>query len=177
MKKIILLTFSILLLVTSLQAQDRDFKRVSFGFQINNVHGDFGLGLQALSPEFYNLRVSLRGNLNWLNHQNDAQQETWTEYGMIQLGFQYHHMITNRIKLYTEGGMVGLIPNAAFSTDVFKVGGYGVFGFEFLFTEGEGRDWAYFLELGGTGTGARANRTLANQFYATGFLVSVGFRF
>lgn len=40
-------------------------------------------------------------------------------------------MVLDRIRLYGEGGVTGLIPSDKFSTDNFVFGGYGLSGFEF----------------------------------------------
>ncbi len=51
------------------------------------------------------------------------------------------------------------------------------FGFEFFFTENTNRNPSYFIELGGIGTGAIANKLSSNPIYSNGFLISVGYRF
>jgi hypothetical protein len=79
--------------------------------------------------------------------------------------------------LYAEGGIVFLFPNPVFSDDDINLGGYGLFGFEFFFTEETSRNPSYFIELGGIGTGAVADKIATNPLYANGFLISVGFRF
>jgi hypothetical protein len=35
---------------------------------------------------------------------------------------------------------------------------------------------SYFIELGGVGTGANADKVTGNPIYSNGFLISVGFR-
>jgi hypothetical protein len=166
-----------ILIVLSLRGQERDFNKISYGFQLVKFQNEFGFGIHLLSPEFKNLRFNVKVNLNWLNHLDNQNNETWTEFLNNQFGINYHRSITNRINLYSEGGVVLLFPNNSFSDESVNIGGYGLFGFEFFFTENTGRNPSYFIELGGIGTGAIANKIDSNPMYANGFLISVGFRF
>ncbi|HEY5825345.1 MAG TPA: hypothetical protein VIT44_13315, partial [Cyclobacteriaceae bacterium] len=59
-----------------------------------------------------------------------------------------------------------------FSSEQFVFGGYGLFGFEFFMHSSSN----YFIELGGIGTGARADKIASQPIYSNGFLISTGFR-
>jgi hypothetical protein len=176
MKKIsICLLLSLIYL--SVKSQERVFNKISYGFQLVKFHEEFGFGVHLLSPEYKNLRISVKTNLNWLNHPDVQGNQTWTEFLSNQIGVNYQICITNRINLYSEGGVVFLYPNSSFSDESLNFGGYGVFGFEFFFTENTSRNPSYFIELGGIGTGAVANKIISNPIYSNGFLISVGYRF
>lgn len=176
MKKIaVCLVF--ILYVLSAKGQERDFSKFSYGFQLVKFQDEFGFGVHLLSPEFKNLRLNAKINLNWLNHPGNQGNQTWTEFLNNQFGLNYHMSITNRINLYSEGGVVFLFPNNSFSDESIGFGGYGLFGFEFFFTENTRRNPSYFIELGGIGTGAVANKIVSNPIYSNGFLISVGYRF
>ena len=55
----------------------------------------------------------------------------------------------------------------------FVLGGYGLLGFEFY----PHRKGCYFIELGGVGTGATADKIPSSPIYSNGFLISTGIRF
>lgn len=176
MKKIsVCLVF--ILSILSAWAQERDFNKFSYGFQLVKFQDEFGFGIHLLSPGIKNLRLNAKVNLNWLNHPDNHGNQTWTEFLNNQFGINYHWSITNRLNLYSEGGVVFLFPNNSFSDESIGFGGYGLFGFEFFFTENTSRNPSYFIELGGIGTGAVASKIVSNPIYANGFLISVGYRF
>ncbi len=56
-------------------------------------------------------------------------------------------MVDDRIFIYGEGGGLVLFPSATFSTEKIRMGGYGLFGFEFY----PSPRFSYFIELGGMG--------------------------
>ena len=176
MKRTIISLIFILSVLTTF-SQDINFNKFSYGFQLNKFQDEFGFGINVLSQEYKNFRLSAKGNINWLNHLDSESNETWTEFFNNQFGINYHGCITNRIGLYAEGGLIILYPNTSFSSKSSEFGGYGLFGFEFFFTEDTKRNPSYFIELGGIGTGAYADKIISNPIYANGFLISVGYRF
>jgi len=175
--KILSICLVLSLLTLSVSGQERDFNKMSYGFQLVKFHEEFGFGVHLLTPEYKNLRINVKANLNWLNQSDIQGNQTWTEFLNNQVGINYHRCITSRINLYSEGGIVLLYPNISFSDKSVNFGGYGLFGFEFFFTENTNRNPSYFIELGGIGTGAVANKIIFNPIYANGFLISVGYRF
>ena len=145
-----------------------------FGFQLNQYQNDFGLGLQVTSPLFVHNRLGIRvkGNFMFLEHlKNDLTE--WTPYSNVSVGiYSIGGQVGENIRLYGEGGIVFLFPSSEFSTSSSDIGGYGLFGFEFFFSNHTN----YFIELGGIGTGAKANKIEHSPIYSNGFLISVGFR-
>ncbi|MEM9052416.1 MAG: hypothetical protein AAGC47_10225 [Bacteroidota bacterium] len=171
------LIFITLLISTLSFGQNREQDQFSFGFHLNRIQDEFGFGIGILSPELKFVQISAKGNINWLNHLDEEGLETWSECASFQLGLRTHNQVADRIALYAEGGGIGLLPNSDFSSSSFEVGGYGLFGFEFYLTEGIKRNPCYFIEIGGAGLGARADKLLSEPIYANGFLVVVGYRF
>lgn len=82
-------------------------------------------------------------------------------------------MVGERIRLYGEGGVITIFPSSDFSSDDMVFGGYGLFGFEFFF----GKMGNYFIEIGGIGTGAVADKIINRPIYSNGLSISTGFRF
>jgi len=77
------------------------------------------------------------------------------------------------MRLYGEGGIIALFPSSRFSGETFILGGYGLFGFEFFFDSKNN----YFIEIGGIGTGAVAEKVSGQPIYSNGILINVGYRY
>jgi hypothetical protein len=147
---------------------------ISFAFSINRLQDDFGLGVNATTPFIKNsVAFKLGVNLQWLNHVPvNETHTTWTPYFNIRFGaLTRKFIIEKKLSIYGEGGMILLLPNSDFSKEKFGFGGYGLFGFEFT-----PANWGYFIELGGAGTGAQADKLVNSPIYSNGFLISTGMR-
>ncbi len=148
--------------------------RIEVGYSINQYQSDFGVGIHFISPYFLKSKVAVRLGLNqqWFQSLNGTET-IWSPYQNVQLGVKARNtVIENKIYIYGEGGFLTMIPNSDFSSNSTEFGGYGVFGFEFKSSPRFG----YFIELGGVGTGAIADREINNPIYSNGFLTNVGFR-
>lgn len=146
-----------------------------FGFQLNEYQNDFGMGLQITSPYYVNNRIAirLRGNLMYNEHLKD-NETIWTPYSNVSAGLiGVAGTVAEQIRLYGEGGVVGIFPSGDFSSDDYVFGGYGLFGFEFYFYQ----HGNYFIEIGGIGSGAREDLVETEPIYSNGLLISTGFRF
>lgn len=145
-----------------------------WGFQLGRYQDDFAVGLNLTSPYFANGRagVRLRGNVAFHEHLSGGTV-TWSPYGNVSLGLiGVSGRVGESIRLYGEGGLLGLFPSDDFSSETFEMGGYGLFGFSFFSSPGS----SYFIELGGAGIGARADALSTNPVYSNGLVISVGFR-
>lgn len=145
----------------------------SAGVQLNEYQQDFGMGAHLTSPWFANQKIAVRSRNNVLFHEHLQDGETtWTPYLNATLGVAGKTgSIGDFIRLYGEGGVVGLFPNKIFSSKAFEFGGYGLFGFEFYMNP----DANYFIEIGAVGTGAKANRISGSPIYSNGLTISTGF--
>jgi len=179
--KTTLISLMILLLFGSsvfvpLQAQQqmKPNSGLGFGFQINQFQNDFGFGLNMTSPEILNgnAAIRLKANQVYFEHLLDGEY-VWSGYQNVSLGFVgFGGKVGQDIRLYGEGGLVGIIPNERFSSETFKVSGYGTFGFEFFPTPA----FNYFIELGVMTSRAQADKVAGSPFFSNGFAASVGFR-
>ena len=107
------------------------------------------------------------------NENVQDQITTWTPYSNASLGLiGVGGMIGDHVRLYGEGGIVGLFPSSDFSSERFEFGGYGLFGFEFFMNRASN----YFIEIGGIGSGAIADRIDNQPIYSNGLIISTGFR-
>ena len=184
MKRIIIFCVALVLLIihsSSVLAQDETIAKcsnLSLGYTLNNFHENFGYGLTLTSPYFLYDHVAIRLSVSqsFLNGIPEGKTEyEWMPYTVYKLGIVSASGVTNQsIRLYGEGGLVYIIPNDNFSAEEFVSGWYGIFGFEF-FTNKDS-SFCYFIELGGTGIGARAEKLPGKPLYANGFTTSVGLR-
>lgn len=154
---------------------------LSYGFQLGQYQNDFGLGLNLTSPYFAKNTIAfrIRGNILWNEHillENTVNNTVWSPYLNTSLGVVgTSSRIGDYIRIYGEGGIVVLFPSSEFSSEDSEFGGYGIFGFEFFASKDN--NFCYFLEVGGVGTGAIANRIINNPIYSNGLLINVGLRF
>ena len=176
MKKTVLAIIALALaLTTYAQEKPQPFgQKMAIGFQLGQYQQDFGIGLNLTSPYFlYNsVAVRVRGNLMWHEHVLNTET-TWTPYSNLSLGVVgVGGNIGNFMRLYGEGGVMVLMPSDDFSTQSTELGGYGLFGFEFFFNP----HFNYFIEIGGAGTGASADKLPTNPIYSNGLIIQAGFR-
>lgn len=149
--------------------------KVNIGFQLSQYQDDFGAGINVSSPWFAHERIAVKVRSNLMFHEHVQDEETtWTPYLNVKLGVAGKTgTIGNFMRLYGEGGVIGLLPSDEFSSESFEFGGYGLFGFEFYMKP----DSNYFIELGAVGTGAKADEIINSPIYSNGFTISTGFRF
>ena len=162
---------------TSTIAQENELsKKFGFGGHLNQYQNDFGLGVNLSSPYFMSeqLTIRVRANMAWNEHLNSTNEMTWTSYSSVSLGCaSVAGMVGEFIRLYGEGGVLILFPSEEFSSSSQEIGGYGLFGFEFFMNEHAN----YYVEIGGVGMGANADKIAGNPIYSNGYLMSVGFRY
>lgn len=150
--------------------------KMGFGFQLAQYQSDFGIGLNITSPFFAGKRLAIRskGNVMWNQHLSDKGETVWTPYANLSFGVVgVAREIGDFLRLYGEGGMVILYPSNDFSEKKVLTGGYGLFGFEF-FMDGHSN---YYIEIGGIGTGAVAEKAIGKPIYSNGLLINVGYRY
>lgn len=147
---------------------------IGIGFNVTQIQKDFGLGLNVVSPYFFQKKMAIRVRGNFMfNENNPDSLVRWTPYSNFSVGLiGVGGMISQRIRLYGEGGAICLIPSKELSNNDFVMGGYGVLGFEFFVSKG----FNYYLEIGGVGTGARAEKIINKPIYSNGFLIGTGIR-
>ena len=162
-----------IMLTTQVTAQTSPNK-LEIGFNLSQYQKDFGLGLHLISPYFIKSTIAIKvgANIQWLEYINGTET-TWATYQNFQLGIRGRSVIvSDKIFIYGEGGFITILPNSNFSSESSVFGGYGLFGFEFK----PSPKFAYFIELGGVGTGATADKIAGKPIYSNGFLTNVGFR-
>ena len=175
MKRKLVVTLIFALIIHYAKAQENTLKKgIGLGVQVSQYQRDFGIGVNANSPYFMHDKVGvrLRANLMYNQHVKD-ESVTWSPYFNVSAGLVgIAGYVGEYIKLYGEGGVIGLFPSSEFSNEDFVFGGYGLFGFEFYMNNSSN----YFIEIGGVGTGATADKVSTNPIYSNGLLISVGFR-
>ena len=181
MKKNIFLALALTMISLTSTGQDDQPINSGFGFggQVVQFQRDFGIGLNLTSPYFANDGMAVRLKANFMFHEHvqnliTTTTTTWTPYQNISLGIVgVGGKIGDYIRLYGEGGAIVLLPSSTFSSTDVEMGGYGVFGFEFFMD----RCVNYYIEIGGVGTGAVADKVANEPIYSNGLIINVGFRF
>ena len=156
-------------------AQKPPAHSMAVGCNINSYGGNFGVGINVTSPLFLHGYAAVRAseNYQWLDHLDAAGNHTWTGYHVLKLGaVGIGGTLHDIIRLYGEGGVTAVLPDASMSKESAVIGGYGLFGFEFMVRH----NLAYFIELGGIGTGATAEKLPQKPIYTNGFMASAGLR-
>jgi len=178
MKKIVLLLFTTFLLSSFSFCQEKPSKlnRFAIGFNLNRNQNDFGVGINFTSP-YIAKSLAFRIESGVYFFQGTSLLDTaemWSPYFSNRIGvIGRTPIIKDKINVYTEGGMILMIPNINFSSSNIQFGGYGVLGFEFCITQFV----VQFIEIGGIGTGAMADKCFGNPIYSNGFMISGGMRF
>lgn len=158
----------------TLEAQKSNPFRV--GFQVIQLQGDFGLGLNMAIPLPGKLpALKLTGTNQWLEAPMEQATTEWLAYQTLRLGVSGEGWpVGKQVQVYLEGGTLLIFPGEQMSGQDVLAGGYGTFGFEFF--TGETRTSSLFLEMGGTTAGNRANRRANIPAFGSGLLLSSGFR-
>ncbi|MBL7789959.1 MAG: hypothetical protein JNL75_09060 [Chitinophagales bacterium] len=175
MKNILIITSIALSNLVFSQSAPKKTKSIEIGMQVSRLQNDFGIGIQAATPYFANESIAFRARANvyWLDHIENGSS-TWNPYMSYNFGIIGSQMlIDDRIRLYGEGGLLMVAPSEKFSTQTIHFGGYGLFGFEFLMKNSKS---SYFIEIGGGGTGAKADKLPNSNIYSNGFITNAGYR-
>ncbi len=177
MQKIIILFILFSGVTMSATAQEEKLgKKMALGFQLGQYQRDFSLGVNITSPHFMYDRLAIRARANyvWNEHLDTNGEMTWTSYSNVSVGvLSVAKEIGGFLRLYGEGGVLFLFPSTEFSSENLNVGGYGLFGFAFFMDPHAN----YFIEIGGVGSGAIADKVPGKPIYSNGLLINVGFRF
>ena len=150
---------------------------LSLGGGLARYQDEFGFGVAVTSSYFAgrSMAIRLSGDLCYLDAVLDAES-TWTRFWLLRAGLRSVAGMAGRTcRLYGEGGVAVALPSDRFSDDT-ALGGYGAFGFEFFPGDPSTTPVSYYVEMGGIGLGARAEKLPAKPGYANGFLLSAGFR-
>lgn len=179
MKHSILISF--LFISTIIGAQEKPKNaHLSLGFKLHQTAKDFGLGGEVTSPLFAHNSIGIRASasVQYLEYydfiDNETTWEPYTSYrlGMVGIGGRPLPFL----KLYGEGGLQVTAASSSISTETIDLGGYGLFGFE-MFMSNDGSDFiSYYIELGGAGGSAVADKLTRKPLYNNGFLIGTGFR-
>lgn len=169
MKKTALAILLILILVASLGAQERRRYGASAGMVLNEYADDFGIGIQLSSPFIFDvLAFRLTGTMQF------SRVADWVPWWTAQAGLTGSgKIVAGFARFYGEGGAVLAFPDSSMSSADYGWGGYGVFGFEFF--TGVESPVSYYLEVGATGSGLRADLA-GGSLILNGLRIQVGFR-
>jgi hypothetical protein len=154
----------------------------SVGMSLHRFQDDFGLGATATTPAIAHwIRFTLGAGVAWYPYgQTASGNQTWDPFYhgriVVEVGPGYLRGVP--IRPYGFGGVQAILLPSNLSSNHVAMGGLGGFGAELAFMA-PGRQTGpvtYFMELGGVGTGATANKLGGDPSVASGFLISAGLR-
>lgn len=170
--------FLIILINTSLYAQEVKAKNFSIGYSVGTNSGDYSLNINITTPFMFNV-FAIR--LNWyvcFNEFINKDYNSWFPYYALKVGFiGSSQIINNYLRFYGEGGLAVVFTNDEVSSKKINYGGYGLFGFEFFLSY----NLSYYIEIGGNGLSVKADNLINspdfNRIYFNGFLCFAGLRY
>ena len=178
MKRLGLLVVA-LLVATRALAQDGERNGFAVGWDLNSVANNYGVALRLSSPPFADdkVHVDVAGGISWVQGVRlGSTGTTWASYGMFRVGvFRTQAIGELPLRFYGGGGAVMLLPSDRLSAKSTRWGGYGVTGLELFMPSAKNTAW--FAELGGMGTGAKADKLADAPIYANCFTIGWGFRY
>jgi hypothetical protein len=168
-----------LVLVGSTALADGSFRdnadSLSIGFDVSSFSNNYGVGGVIVSPKLLDGRLwfQLAGDYAWVQG-NAGSNADWFPYGNFRLGICSGRFLADNvpIRFYTEAGAVLLVNGSSLSSEKTHWGTIGLIGLEFFLDSHA----APFIELGGMGTGAKADQLQGVPIYANGFVASWGFK-
>jgi hypothetical protein len=160
------------------RAQDWNPQGLSANVSIADHAGALALGGGIQSPLFFG-HAALRAE-GYLSYQEGllAGQEAWMPFALARIGLAgYSGLLGGFARLYGSGGVELAFPSPYFSTSALDFGGWGSFGFEFFAARVGKGGLAYYIELGSSGSGARAGLLPGTPRYLNGFTTQAGLRY
>lgn len=157
------------------QQMSADQQKFAIGAGIQRQQNDFGVGINLTSPYFASGAIAVRAQaaINWLDADVD-EGDSWQPYMSNRLGVVARKaVIADKVNVYGEAGALLLLPHESFSDTELRSGGYGLFGFELCLSP----SLVQYLEVGGMGTGAKAEKLPGSPIYANGLHIGVGMRY
>ena len=168
-----------LLFATALSAQTPPSDDgVAVGWDISSFANNYGVGVRFDTARFAHgrLQVQVAGHIAWVDGVPVGEVESaWAPYSLVRVGIVRSAPIGRLLRFYGGGGFALILPTHRVSEDAARGGGYGLTGLEIAMPEGTRTRW--FVELGGMGSGARADRLEHSPIYANGFTIGWGFRY
>jgi hypothetical protein len=162
-----------LALLSPLKSQGQ--RILGIGISMNQSVLDYGMGINLTSPLIaHSFQFRLSANIQGLQGVPANTDRTRVlGYQNIRLGvIGKPKYVSDRIIIYGEGGPGVLINNSKVTSKKMNLLGYGVIGGEYLLRE---KLWM-FLEGGGIGSGAEADKLIGKPMYATGLFFGMGLR-
>jgi hypothetical protein len=149
------------------------------GWEIASFANNYGFGVRVDTPPFADetVQIQLAADVAWVQGVSPGTSDTtWAPYTLVRIGIVRRVPIRDLpLHFYGGGGVALLFPTHKVSEKTVQGGGYGVTGLELSLPQ-NGRS-AWFAELGGMGTGAKADQLANDPIYANGFTIAWGFRY
>lgn len=162
-----------ILFTTMLKAEAQS--KFAIGVNVNKSLYSYGAGISISSPMLAN-SFQLRLGMNVMGVPGTPVSGIGPiigGYELFRLGIAGKGINIGELsKLYWEGGPLLIVNSRAVTDRPYNIGGYGVMGFEYRMLE----KTSVFAELGGIGTGAKAEKFIGQPMFSTGPFVGAGLR-
>ncbi|HEY5749829.1 MAG TPA: hypothetical protein VIU12_27370 [Chryseolinea sp.] len=152
--------------------------RFSFGASINQQGLDWGVGLEASTPAFWNKRLSIRlkSNMNWFEMYR-VKRHHWTKYPVYTTLLVYNTRMMGNGRAFFEAGPFFIDPNQSFTNAKRITGVTGDAGGELFIARNSHVLISYFFSVGYAHCNAYAEKLEDGPSYGNGITFHNGFRF
>lgn len=151
--------------------------RFSFGASVNQQGLDWGVGLEASTPAFWNKRLSIRlkSNMNWFELYR-VERHHWTRYPVYTTLLVYNTRMMGNGRAFFEAGPFFIDPNQSF-TNAKRINGVtGDAGGEIFIGRNSRVLICYFFSVGYAYCNAYAEKLEDGPSYGNGITFHNGFR-
>ncbi len=151
--------------------------RFSFGASVNQQGLDWGVGLEASTPAFWNKRLSIRlkSNMNWFEVYR-VERHQWTKYSVYTSLLVYNTRMMGNSRASFEAGPFFIEPNQSFTNAKRITGVTGDAGGEFFIARNSRLLLSYFFSVGYAHCTAHAEKLEDSPSYGNGITFHNGFR-
>jgi len=151
--------------------------RFSFGASVHQQGLDWGVGLEATTPAFWNKRLSIRlkGDMNWFEVYR-VKRHHWTRYPVYTTLLVYNTHMMGKARGFFEAGPFFIDPNQSFTTAKRITGITGDAGGEFFIVHNSRLLLSYFFSVGYAHCNAYAEKLEDSPSYGNGVTFHNGFR-
>lgn len=152
--------------------------RFSFGASVNQQGLDWGLGLEASTPAFWNKRlcIRLKSNINWFELYR-VERHHWTRYPVYTTLLVYNTRMMGNGRAFFEAGPFFIDPNQTFTNAKRITGVTGDAGGELFIGRNSRVLVSYFFSMGYAHCNAYAEKLEDSPSYGNGITFHSGFRF
>lgn len=153
-------------------------KKMSIGLSAGHFSYDPGIAIEFTTKAFLRdqLSIRVRGACNWLEAYKGTYDH-WVNYRSVSAGLVYNGVISERVRVFAEMGMLAIIPDIKFSDKTFIEGFYEMNGLEIMLIQQDEYLLTFYFGAGPAFINASAEKIEGNPRYGNGIHYINGVRF